>query len=198
MFCNQQMTEFEICKLALVLERQFNPYTGYQDPYGCGIGGFKRIDFAMGQVPIFRFFESKFLHERFDMGLYHTGVFRGHSSSNVLATIDITKAESLLDTTLLMSDSIQNDDTALFLDLFNKGWTIKKQTTRAILEHDRLKSFDQTFNRIPGILGAKLCGAGNGGYFFVIAKKNCLPSSVLGATSIPVVINDTGVCGVKF
>ena len=33
-----------ICELALILERKFNPLTGYQDPYGCGIGGFKKIN----------------------------------------------------------------------------------------------------------------------------------------------------------
>ena len=33
------MTETDMCKLAHELEISFNPYCGYQDPYGCGIGG---------------------------------------------------------------------------------------------------------------------------------------------------------------
>lgn len=46
LFLNNQMTDVEICKLAYELELKFNPYCGYQDPYGCGIGGFKRIAVA--------------------------------------------------------------------------------------------------------------------------------------------------------
>ena len=45
MFNELSMTDAEICKLAYKLELKMNPYCGYQDPYGCGIGGFKKIDF---------------------------------------------------------------------------------------------------------------------------------------------------------
>ena len=44
MFKGINMTDIEICSLAYQLEREFNPYCGYQDPYGCGIGGFKRME----------------------------------------------------------------------------------------------------------------------------------------------------------
>ena len=46
MFNGLSMTDVEICKLAYKLELKMNPYCGYQDPYGCGIGGFKKIDFT--------------------------------------------------------------------------------------------------------------------------------------------------------
>jgi len=42
------MSTLDICKLAHKLELKFNPYCGYQDPYGCGIGGFKKIEFYKG------------------------------------------------------------------------------------------------------------------------------------------------------
>ena len=41
-----EMSDNEICDLAFLLEKKIDPYCGYQDPYGCGIGGFKRIDFT--------------------------------------------------------------------------------------------------------------------------------------------------------
>jgi D-glycero-alpha-D-manno-heptose-7-phosphate kinase len=44
-FLDEEYTQSDICKLAYELELKFNPYCGYQDPYGCGIGGFKRIEF---------------------------------------------------------------------------------------------------------------------------------------------------------
>ena len=43
LFLGISITENDACKLAYNLERIYNPYCGYQDPYGCGIGGFKRI-----------------------------------------------------------------------------------------------------------------------------------------------------------
>ena len=45
LFLGQDITDSDACKLAYNLERMYNPYCGYQDPYGCGVGGFKRIDF---------------------------------------------------------------------------------------------------------------------------------------------------------
>ena len=50
MFQDLNMTDIEICELALQLEQEMNPYCGYQDPYGCGIGGFKKIDFEKGGI----------------------------------------------------------------------------------------------------------------------------------------------------
>ena len=49
-FNDLQMTDIEICELAYQLELEMNPYCGYQDPYGCGIGGFKRIEFQRGGI----------------------------------------------------------------------------------------------------------------------------------------------------
>ena len=39
------MSTEEICRLAFTLESRVNPLTGYQDPFGCGIGGFKLMEF---------------------------------------------------------------------------------------------------------------------------------------------------------
>ena len=49
MFNGQRpMTDVEICQLSYQLEIIVNKYAGYQDPYGCGIGGFKRMEFERG------------------------------------------------------------------------------------------------------------------------------------------------------
>ena len=47
--CKEEMSNYEICKLSHRLERKFNPLTGYQDPYGCGLGGFNRLRFSLGK-----------------------------------------------------------------------------------------------------------------------------------------------------
>ena len=59
MFTKLNMTDIEICKLAYELELEMNPYCGYQDPYGCGIGGFKRIDFERGGIVRYDFLSTE-------------------------------------------------------------------------------------------------------------------------------------------
>ena len=60
-FKDQQMTDSEICKLAYELELKFNPYCGYQDPYGCGMGGFKRMEFFQMVVSSMNIFLRNYL-----------------------------------------------------------------------------------------------------------------------------------------
>ena len=55
-FKGKAMTDVEICRLAYGLELQFNPYCGYQDPFGCGVGGFKKIDFMESIRSLMSFF----------------------------------------------------------------------------------------------------------------------------------------------
>ena len=56
------MNTIEICKLAFKLEQKFNKFCGYQDPYGCGIGGFKKIEFEKGSQIKYHFLSQKFLN----------------------------------------------------------------------------------------------------------------------------------------
>jgi D-glycero-alpha-D-manno-heptose-7-phosphate kinase len=67
--------------LALELEQKINPYCGYQDPYGCGIGGFKKMEFYRGGKVNYEFLPSEIFDE-YDMHLIFTGVTR--TSTDVL------------------------------------------------------------------------------------------------------------------
>ena len=58
----QKDNTIEICKLAFKLEQKFNKFCGYQDPYGCGIGGFKKIEFEKGSQIKYHFLSQKFLN----------------------------------------------------------------------------------------------------------------------------------------
>ena len=48
-FKNLELSDYEICELALELERKFNPLVGRQDPLGCGLKGFKHLYFKTNQ-----------------------------------------------------------------------------------------------------------------------------------------------------
>jgi D-glycero-alpha-D-manno-heptose-7-phosphate kinase len=192
---NAVLTDFEICKLALELEREFNPLTGAQDPYGCGIGGFKRINFSKTNNPSFTFLDGGFLAEHFNMVLYHTGEVR--SSTKILESIDFDKSLPLLYKVDWLQDALNEKDVGKFLKLFNEGWEAKKKTSNLILESEQLKEFDKAFSLNKNILGVKLCGAGGGGYFFALCDKKYEAPIINGVNPICVSVSESGVSGVR-
>jgi D-glycero-alpha-D-manno-heptose-7-phosphate kinase len=191
--CN--FTEYDTCELALKLERQFNPLTGYQDPYGCGVGGFKRMNFYPSGKPAFTFLGSSFLQSRFNMALYHTGVSR--SSTKILTSIDLDKSLPLLYKVDWMQEAIRNEETEKFLEIFKEGWEAKKKTSKLILEDKNLQKLDREFEENEKVLAVKLCGAGGGGYFFALCDGKYTPPTVAGIKPIHVQISNAGVVGVQ-
>lgn len=167
------MTEIEMCALAYDLEREFNPYCGYQDPYGCGIGGFKRIEFRDGGKINYEFLPTEFFR-KYDAHLIFTGVTR--NSKNVLkdVTDNIDKAYPLLTTVEEAHQALSEERYDEFLNLLKKSWTQKKETSSTITENSMIKTIDQYLENDKNVLSHKLCGAGNGGFFLTFSEKDTL------------------------
>lgn len=165
------LSSFEICKLALKLERKFNPLTGYQDPYGCGIGSFKKFIFKKNKDPEIHFLEQTIFSD-INMYLKYTGITR--SSTNVLNNVIKTDRQKILSFVDELEKNIINKDKKNFLKCIKDGWVEKKNTTISILENNDLKKLDQELENNPDVLAHRLCGAGNGGYFLIFTKKETL------------------------
>lgn len=193
LFLNEQMTDVEICKLAYELELKFNPYCGYQDPYGCGIGGFKRIEFIKGGIVKYDFLSTK-LFDLYDSYLVFTGVTR--NSKNVLkdVTDNIDKAKPLLTTLDKSYSALLENDYGRFLNYLNKSWIQKKKTSSTITENLSIKEMDEYLNENDTVIAHKLCGAGNGGFFLVFAEKENLN---IPYQSVRIDITPNGVSGTK-
>lgn len=193
LFLNNQMTDVEICKLAYELELKFNPYCGYQDPYGCGIGGFKRIEFIKGGIVKYDFLSTK-LFDFYDSYLVFTGVTR--NSKNVLkdVTDNIDKAKPLLTTLDKSYIALLENDYGKFLNYLNKSWIQKKKTSSTITENLSIKEMDEYLNENDTVIAHKLCGAGNGGFFLVFAEKENLNISY---QSVKINVTSNGVSGIK-
>jgi D-glycero-alpha-D-manno-heptose-7-phosphate kinase len=187
------MTDIEICSLAYDLEREFNPYCGYQDPYGCGIGGFKRIEFQRGGIVKYDF-QSTELFENYDVHLVFTGVTR--NSKNVLKDVsdNLDKIPPLLDTLEQAYDSLLQKNYDEFLHHLNQSWTQKKQTSSSISENQMVKSIDDYLLNSPLVIAHKLCGAGNGGFFLTFSEKDKL---TLQYSSVKINVSSDGVKGKK-
>ena len=193
MFNELHLTDVEICELALELEQEMNPYCGYQDPYGCGIGGFKRIDFERGGIIKYDFLSTE-LFKHYDAHLVFTGVTR--NSKNVLqdVTANIDKSLPLLQTVDEAYDALRQKDFSLFLNLLNQSWEQKKATSSMITENEQIQKIDQVLSESDEVLAHKLCGAGNGGFFLVFSKPNTLK---IPYESIRIDVESNGVVGRK-
>ena len=173
MFNELSMTDAEICKLAYKLELKMNPYCGYQDPYGCGIGGFKKIDFYRGGIVKYDFLSTD-LFKYYDMALVFTGVTRNSRGVLKSVTDNLDKAVPLMETVEKAYDALLDEDYPEFLELLNLSWDQKKKTTTHITENKVIRTMDKALEESDSVIAHKLCGAGNGGFFLVFSKKNDL------------------------
>jgi D-glycero-alpha-D-manno-heptose-7-phosphate kinase len=193
MFNDLRLTDIEICELAYKLEREFNEYCGYQDPYGCGIGGFKKIDFQKGGIVRYNFLSTQ-LFDIYDVHLVFTGVTR--NSKNVLqdVTDNIDKALPLLDTVEQAYSALIKKDYSLFLHLLNRSWEEKKNTSSTITENKNIRDMDKVLSKNQTVIAHKLCGAGNGGFFLTFSKKNGLK---IPYECVKIGVESNGVVGKK-
>jgi len=167
-YLNIEMPYFEVYNLALKLEREFNPLTGSQDIYGCGIGGFKRLEFLNNSRIKVKIFNDSFIND-YDKYLIHTGVSR--KSTNILNSIDLKKLECLLPLVDELQKSIESNDRNTFFEIINEGWRKKKESSNLIINNENIKWMDSKLTSDKRIKAHKLCGAGGGGYFLVFAEK---------------------------
>ena len=146
LFLGTSITDNDACKLAYKLERIYNPYCGYQDPYGCGVGGFKRITF-MGDNSIAYEFLSTDIFERYDTHLVFTGVTR--NSKRILKNIteNLEKVQPLLETADKAYEILMSGDHERFLYLIGKSWSQKKKTSSTIMESDTIREIDSILEK---------------------------------------------------
>lgn len=193
LFKDLYLTDIEICELAFKLEQEINPYCGYQDPYGCGIGGFKKIDFEKGGIIKYEFLSTE-LFEKYDAHLVFTGITRNSKSVLQDVTTNIDKALPLLKTVEDAHYCLVNKDYKTFLELLNHSWNQKKQTSSLITENKNIQEIDKTLLETKEVIAHKLCGAGNGGFFLVFSEPNTLK---IPYESIKIDVESNGVVGHK-
>ena len=173
LFFNLSITDNDICKLAYRLERIYNPYCGYQDPYGCGVGGFKRIDFFGESSVTYEFLPST-IFDYFDIHLLFTGVTRNSKKILKNVTENLDKIQPLLETADQAYQTLIDDDYDNFMYLMNESWEQKKRTSSSIAENETIVLMDDNLKENQTVVSHKLCGAGNGGFFLTFSKKDTL------------------------
>ena len=178
--------------MALELEREFNPKTGYQDPFGCGFPSLKKMTFFKdGNIDVRHLDYSMF--DDYYISLIWTGVSRS-------STVQLTNKENkpvlerkiLLDHVASVEEAILQRDGSKLFKVINAGWKKKKHLFPHILDNPSIRSIDNLLEKHPDILAHRLCGAGNGGYFLVFSKSKCKFDN-----SIAINICNRGIIGTK-
>ena len=173
LFFNLSITDNDVCKLAYKLERIYNPYCGYQDPYGCGVGGFKRIDFLGGSSVRYQFLPCT-IFDDFDIHLVFSGVTRNSRRILRNVTDNLDKVKPLLETCDKAYDILMDNNYDQFLYLLGKSWSQKKKTSSIIAENETIREIDTVLENNETVCAHKLCGAGNGGFFLTFSEKDTL------------------------
>ena len=166
-------SQFEICKIAHQIELIFNPLTGYQDCYGCGLPSAKLLEFYGGGDV-----KTKITHVKLpevNMLLYPTDALR--SSTNVLKTINIHKSHELLDMVDACYTSLDIGELDMFKEYLDKAWQTKKLTSKNIM-NEKLDKLEEQLRFWYDVFMIKLCGAGGGGYFFVMTQDKPIGKSI--------------------
>lgn len=165
---SKRLSQFNICKTALEIERNFNPLTGRQDTFGCGIGGLKRLEFFPKQnvsIPL-----DDTLLNNFDMYLIYTGIKR--KSTDLLKTLNFEKVKNGLQLVPELEKSILKKDDKTFFKIIKEGWKAKLKTSKQIQSNIKLIQMDTLLSKSSAVKAHKLCGAGGGGYFLVFTEKD--------------------------
>ena len=174
---NENLSQSDIAAMAYDIERnQIGDSVGKQDHYGTSIGGIKRLTFmSSGEVS----FSSVSNSERAlrdlpkHLRLVYTGIPR--SANDLLQEQGLRTLESKTTYNIIRDlrdfvdpgqEALENGQYELVGEYLNSCWEIKKRISEKIsLEH-----IDSIYSNLleNGIWGAKLLGAGGGGFLIGI------------------------------
>lgn len=189
-FKDIELSDYEICDIALELEREFNPLVGRQDPLGCGLKGFKHLFFTPDNTKI-TFFTNDYFNNH---NLYLIPISdNGRKSTNILKSLDLKERKAIYDKADYGIELLNTNNFTEFNSLVLDSWEQKKKTSplitntnALILEDEIKKSSIQSWY--------KVCGAGGGGYLLLIQEKNTPKFGLLEKNSyIQVNIDNRGI-----
>ena len=117
-------------------------------------------------------FNTNKLNDYYNFDLIPTGVNR--SSSKILNDLEknIDKILPLYDLTLHARKLLEREEYKEFVKCISENWNIKKSTSKYITQNKKVRDLDEFCEKRDQILAHKLLGAGNGGFFLVVTRKN--------------------------
>lgn len=179
-YCRQPLSRYEVAQLAVHLERDVMEIPGgYQDQYASTFGGFNFMRFGRSrtvEVQPLRL-DKEFVRElEYSSVLIYSGAINQHSNiivdqSRRYAQGDVAAEESLRQIKLSAEEALSSmtlNDLASLGRLIRKDWQYKKRLSPLISSRRVDSLVDQVL--AAGGRGAKLLGAGGGGYVLCLTE----------------------------
>lgn len=204
-YLGRPATKIELAREATRVERELlNENVGVQDQLHAAFGGINRFDFEGGRMRVTPIQVSSDVLDNFErhLVLIHTGIAR-RATETVKLQIEATKSKALDQDLSSLFDMVndcegvfeRSDGTMLeFLGkMLNESWYVKRGLSSAISNGP----IDDLFESIlkVGAFGAKLCGAGGGGFFLALVppeKQMALAEAVAPRAVIPIRVDVHG------
>jgi D-glycero-alpha-D-manno-heptose-7-phosphate kinase len=202
---NQRPTKIELSKKAIEVEREIlRENVGVQDQLHAAFGGINRFDFSGSSIRISPVqMNSAAINElNASMVLVHTGVAR-RATTTVAAQIEVTRKHAidkelgelyrLVEECVLLLEAGTTGWLSQLGEMLSASWLIKRTLSRDISNGN----LDELFETImaSGAYGAKLCGAGGGGFFLALIapeRVQALAERIAPLAVIPVSIDVDG------
>jgi D-glycero-alpha-D-manno-heptose-7-phosphate kinase len=175
---NRKLSRRKLAEIAYEIEKKITKDTlGKQDHYISVFGGFKLIRYQKKKITVRDVLKK---HKLFFNSLYLVWTKQSRSATTVLSDQKKNKIKNvkyLLELNNLTNKfykTINNNkiDMVSLGEIINKSWTIKKKLSKFISN----KKIDKLYKLISetGIYGAKLLGAGNGGFILILANQSSI------------------------
>lgn len=182
---NKKISKTQLAEIAYKIEKKITKNSlGKQDHYIAAFGGFKLIKYKKNNIDVKNFKVKKNFFKKLSL------VWTGESRQSTIVLIDqkrnkVKNIRNLLKFNNMTREfyiHLKNLNFIKMGELLNKAWEIKKNFSKFITN----KKIDKLYKLIinSGVYGAKLLGAGNGGFILILAnnfqfKKNKIKKKFL-------------------
>ena len=202
---NQPVTKIDLARAAIHVERRLlEENVGVQDQLHTAFGGVNKFEFEGDSIRVtpLQLSGRTFATLRHSMALVHTGIGRRATDAAAAqvqeikqkrADSNLTEMLQLVNECVSILDSQRSDFMVEIGRMLSHSWRLK----RSLAETVSNDSIDRIFDAImsSGAYGAKLCGAGGGGFFIALVAPDRLEqlrSAVAPLSVIPIDIDVDG------
>lgn len=176
----KKITKKELASKAVYIEKKFlKESVGYQDQYACAYGGFNIIQFSKKKINVnpVKIPQKKIDKLINNMVLYFTGLQRHAETIEKDKIKNINKneyfLEKLYDNSLKAKKVLYSEKKSFLKELsrlLNESWNLKKKLSPNVSSLKIESLIDYGLKN--GASGAKLLGAGGGGFILFLTKNS--------------------------
>lgn len=202
---DRPVTKIDLARAAIYVERQLlAEHVGVQDQLHTAFGGVNKFEFEADRIRVtpLQLSGNTFAELRNSMALVHTGIGRRASDAAAAQVKEIKekRVESnlgemlqLVKECVAMLESPRDDFMSELGRMLSHTWQLKRGLSKTVSNDEIDRIFEAIIS--SGAYGAKLCGAGGGGFFLALIppdRLDRLRAAVAPLSVLPIDIDVDG------